>query len=233
MSNLSVIIKSPYFGILLSLVMYIIGLKIAGKLKSPLANPLLIAMILVIAFLKIFNISYEDFNIGGKFISFLIAPATVAMIINLYKNIDLLKKNLLPVIIGVVAGVFTSVLSVYLMSKLFGLDDILRISIVPKSLTTAIGSALSEEYGGIVPITIVCMVITGIGGAVIAPTVMKVAKIKDPIAQGVGIGTTSHAVGTSKAIQMGEIQGAMSGLSIALAGFASVIIIPIIIKLLG
>lgn len=226
------LIKLPYFGILLSLIAYIIGLKIAQLAKNPIANPLLIAMILVIAVLKIFNISFEDFNNGGKYITFLIEPATVAMVINLYKNFDLLKKNAIPVLIGVVAGVLTSVLSVYLMSMLFGLNNELRMSIVPKSLTTAIGSALSGEYGGIVPITIVCMVITGIGGAVIAPTVMKVLKVEDPVAQGIGIGTASHAVGTSKAIQMGEVQGAMSGLSIALAGFVSVILIPIIIKLI-
>lgn len=226
------IIESPYFGILLSLVMYMIGLKIAQKAKTPIANPLLIAMILVIAFLKIFNITFEQYNNGGKYISFLIAPATVAMIINLYKNIELLKKNIVPVLVGVVAGVLTSVLSVYLMSALFGLDNTLRMSIVPKSLTTAIGSAISGEYGGIVPITIVCMVITGIGGAVIAPTVMKTLRIEDPVAQGIGIGTASHAVGTSRALQMGEVQGAMSGLSIALAGFVSVILIPIIVKLI-
>nr|WP_083432115.1 LrgB family protein [Anaerococcus mediterraneensis] len=225
-------IESPYFGILLSLVMYMIGLKVAQKVKTPLANPLLIAMILVIAFLKAFNISYETYNNGAKYISFLIAPATVAMIINLYKNIDLLKKNIVPVLVGVTAGVLTSILSVYLMAKLFGLDNQLRASIMPKSLTTAIGSAISEEYGGIVPITIVCMVISGIGGAVVAPTVMKIVKVEDPVAQGVGIGTTSHAVGTSRALQMGEIQGAMSGLSIALAGFISVILIPIIVRLI-
>ena len=226
------IIESPYFGILLSLVMYMIGLKVAQKVKTPLANPLLIAMILVMAFLKAFNISYETYNNGAKYISFLIAPATVAMIINLYKNIDLLKKNIVPVLVGVTAGVLTSILSVYLMAKLFGLDNQLRASIMPKSLTTAIGSAISEEYGGIVPITIVCMVISGIGGAVVAPTVMKIVKVEDPVAQGVGIGTTSHAVGTSRALQMGEIQGAMSGLSIALAGFISVILIPIIVRLI-
>lgn len=209
-----------------------IGLKVAQKVKTPLANPLLIAMILVIAFLKAFNISYETYNNGDKYISFLIAPATVAMIINLYKNIDLLKKNIVPVLVGVTAGVLTSILSVYLMAKLFGLDNQLRASIMPKSLTTAIGSAISEEYGGIVPITIVCMVISGIGGAVVAPTVMKIVKVEDPVAQGVGIGTTSHAVGTSRALQMGEIQGAMSGLSIALAGFISVILIPIIVRLI-
>ncbi|MDO4778291.1 MAG: LrgB family protein [Tissierellia bacterium] len=229
MTNL---IKSPFFGILLSIIMYLIGLWVAKKIKSPITNPLLIAMVLVIATLKVFKISFEDFNNGGKYITFLIAPATVAMIINLYKNINLLKKNLVPIIVGVVAGVVTSALSVYLMSKLFGLNEIIRMSIIPKSLTTAIGVALSSEYGGIPPITVVCMVITGIGGAVVAPLVMKVLKVEDPVAQGVGIGTTSHAVGTSRALQMGEVQGAMSGLSIALAGFVSVILIPIIIRIL-
>lgn len=229
---MSELIKSPYFGILLSLVTYMIGLKIAGKVKSPFVNPLLIAMILVIIVLKIFNISYEDYNQGGKYITFLIAPATVAMIINLYKNIDLLKKNIVPVLVGVTAGVLTSVLSVYIMAGMFNLDTQLKMSVVPKSLTTAIGTAISAEYGGVVPITIVCMVITGIGGAVVAPLVMKILRVKDPVAQGVGIGTASHAVGTSKALQMGEVQGAMSGLSIALAGFVSVILLPIIIKIM-
>lgn len=230
---MSDLLKSPFFGILLSLVMYSIGVLINKKVKSPITNPLLLAMALTIIFLKITKISYGDFNVGGQYITFLIAPATVAIIINLYKNFDLFIKNFVPVMAGVIAGVFTSVLSVYIMSKLLGLDDVIRTSIVPKSLTTAIGIAISGEYGGIQAITIVCMVITGIGGAVVAPIVMKLVNVTDPVAQGVGIGTSSHAAGTSKAIQMGEVQGAMSGLSIALAGFVSVLVIPLIIKLLS
>lgn len=230
---MSDLLKSPFFGILLSLVMYSIGVLINNKVKSPITNPLLLAMALTIIFLKITKVSYGDFNVGGQYITFLIAPATVAIIINLYKNFDLFIKNFVPVMAGVIAGVFTSVLSVYIMSKLLGLDDVIRTSIVPKSLTTAIGIAISGEYGGIQAITIVCMVITGIGGAVVAPIVMKLVNVTDPVAQGVGIGTSSHAAGTSKAIQMGEVQGAMSGLSIALAGFVSVLVIPLIIKLLS
>lgn len=228
MTNL---IKSPYFGILLSLLAYILALKISKKVKSPLANPLLLSLIFVMAFLKIFNISYTDYNNGGKYISFLIAPATVAMVINLYKNFDLFKKNAFPIFMGILAGVITSVLSAYLLSTAFGLSPELKISMIPKSLTTAIASAVAEEYGGIVPITIIGVMVSGIGGAVIAPSVIKLFRIKDPVAQGVCIGTSSHAAGTSKAIEMGEIQGAMSGLAIALAGFISVILIPIILAI--
>lgn len=230
---MSEMIKSPYFGIMLSIVMYLIGTVISKKLKTPIANPLLIAMILCVAFLKIFNISYDDYNVGGKFITFLIAPATVAMVLNLYKNIELLKKNIIPVFVGVFAGVLTSVLSVFILAKVFGLNKELTLSIVPKSLTTAIGVALAGEYGGISAVAVVCIVITGIFGAVFAPIVMNTLKIKDPVAKGIGIGTTSHAVGTSKAIEMGPVEGAMSGLAIALAGFTSVIVIPILINIFG
>lgn len=230
---MSEMIKSPYFGIMLSIVMYLIGTVISKKLKTPIANPLLIAMILCVAFLKIFNISYDDYNVGGKFITFLIAPATVAMVLNLYKNIELLKKNIIPVFVGVFAGVLTSVLSVFILAKVFGLNKELTLSIVPKSLTTAIGVALAGEYGGISAVAVVCIVITGIFGAVFAPIVMNALKIKDPVAKGIGIGTTSHAVGTSKAIEMGPVEGAMSGLAIALAGFTSVIVIPILINIFG
>lgn len=230
---MSEMIKSPYFGIMLSIVMYLIGTIISKKLKTPIANPLLIAMILCVAFLKIFNISYDDYNIGGKYITFLIAPATVAMVLNLYKNIELLKKNIIPVFVGVFAGVLTSVLSVFILAKVFGLNKELTLSIVPKSLTTAIGVALAGEYGGISAVAVVCIVITGIFGAVFAPIVMNTLKIKDPVAKGIGIGTTSHAVGTSKAIEMGPVEGAMSGLAIALAGFTSVIVIPILINIFG
>lgn len=227
------LIKMPVFGILLALIMYMIGVQINKRIKSPLTNPLLMGMILTIIFLKVTKIPYDDFNVGGSYITFLIAPATVALIINLYKNFNLFIKNIVPVMAGVISGVLTSVVSVFVLSKLLGLDQVITISIVPKSLTTAIGVAISAEYGGIQAVTVVCMVVSGIGGAVIAPSVMKILRVKDPVAQGVGIGTASHAAGTSRAIQMGEVQGAMSGLSIALAGFVSVLILPFLIKLLA
>ena len=222
----------PAFGIVLSIVVYLFYVKIAKKVNHPLFNPLLMSIFTIMAILMIFKIPYESYNEGGKYITFLIAPATVAMIVNLYKNLDLFKKNIIPVLLGVTAGVLTAVISVIIMAKLFGLERSVEMSMIPKSLTTAIGVNLSEEYGGIAGLTVMAIMITGISGGVMAPIVMKVFKVTDPVAKGVGMGTSAHAVGTSRAIEMGEVEGAMSGLSIALAGFVSVILIPILIKLL-
>ncbi|MFL8951962.1 LrgB family protein [Helcococcus kunzii] len=221
------IVKSPVFGIVITLVMYIIALWINKKTKIAALNPLLVSTIFVIIFLLITKIKYEDYNIGGQYITFLIAPSTVALVVNLYKNIDLLKKNLIPIFVGIFAGVITSVLSVFALSKLLGVNKEMLSSIIPKSLTTAIGVAISQEFGGIEVITVFAIIITGIVGAVISPFVFKIFNIKTRVAKGIGLGTAAHAIGTSKAIEMGEVEGGMSGLSIALAGFISVILIPL------
>lgn len=226
------IIKSPFFSISLVIFLWVISVQINKLAKgNPIVNPLLISILLGVVLLKITNISYDQVLVGGKYVTFFIAPATVAMVINLYKNIHLLKENFLAVIIGVFIGVIACVTSVFLLCKLFGLDEKLTVTLLPKSLTTAIGATIAEEYGGYKDIATIAIVLTGVTGAVIAPTVMKVAKIKDPVAKGIGIGTSSHAVGTSKALEMGEVEGAMSGLSIALAGFMTVILMPLLIKL--
>lgn len=221
------IVKSPVFGIVITLVMYIIALWINKKTKIAALNPLLGSTIFVIIFLIITKIKYEDYNIGGQYITFLIAPSTVALVVNLYKNIDLLKKNLIPIFVGIFAGVITSVLSVFALSKLLGVNKEMLSSLIPKSLTTAIGVAISQEFGGIEVITVFAIIITGIVGAVISPFVFKIFNIKTRVAKGIGLGTAAHAIGTSKAIEMGEVEGGMSGLSIALAGFISVILIPL------
>ncbi|QUY65732.1 LrgB family protein [Helcococcus kunzii] len=221
------IVKSPVFGIVITLVMYIIALWINKKTKIAALNPLLVSTIFVIIFLLITKIKYEDYNIGGQYITFLIAPSTVALVVNLYKNIDLLKKNLIPIFVGIFAGVITSVLSVFALSKLLGVNKEMLSSLIPKSLTTAIGVAISQEFGGIEVITVFAIIITGIVGAVISPFVFKIFNIKTRVAKGIGLGTAAHAIGTSKAIEMGEVEGGMSGLSIALAGFISVILIPL------
>ena len=168
---------------------------------------------------------------GGDFIAFFIAPATVAMVLDLYANLETLKKNILPIFVGVGFGtIFSFVLAIFL-SKIFQIDKNLVASLIPQSVTTAIAISLSEEYQGIIGLTAIVVVIRGVSGAVFAPTVMKICRIKDPVAQGVAIGTASHAVGTSQARLMGEIQGAMSGLSIAIAGITAVIIMPLAMKL--
>ncbi|MBS6921885.1 MULTISPECIES: LrgB family protein [Anaerococcus] len=224
-------LDNQYFGIVLSFAAYEIGKWINKKLKTPIANPLLIAILLIIGFLSITGIDYEYYKKGGDFIAFFIGPATVAMVLDLYANLDTLKKNILPILVGVGFGtIFSFVLAIFL-SKIFQIDKNLVASLIPQSITTAIAISLSGEYQGIIGLTAIVVVIRGVSGAVFAPIVMKIFRIKDPVAQGVAIGTSSHAVGTSQARLMGEIQGAMSGLSIAISGITAVIIMPLAMKL--
>lgn len=224
-------LDNQYFGIVLSFAAYEIGKWINKKLKTPIANPLLIAILLIIGFLPITGIDYEYYKKGGDFIAFFIGPATVAMVLDLYANLDTLKKNILPILVGVgFWTIFSFVLAIFL-SKIFQIDKNLVASLIPQSITTAIAISLSGEYQGIIGLTAIVVVIRGVSGAVFAPIVMKIFRIKDPVAQGVAIGTSSHAVGTSQARLMGEIQGAMSGLSIAIAGITAVIIMPLAMKL--
>lgn len=224
-------LDNQYFGIVLSFAAYEIGKWINKKLKTPIANPLLIAILLIIGFLSITGIDYEYYKKGGDFIAFFIGPATVAMVLDLYANLDTLKKNILPILVGVGFGtIFSFVLAIFL-SKIFQIDKNLVASLIPQSITTAIAISLSGEYQGIIGLTAIVVVIRGVSGAVFAPIVMKIFRIKDPVAQGVAIGTSSHAVGTSQARLMGEIQGAMSGLLIAISGITAVIIMPLAMKL--
>lgn len=224
-------LDNQYFGIILSFAAYEIGKWINQKLKTPIANPLLIAILLIIGFLSITGIDYEYYKKGGDFIAFFIAPATVAMVLDLYANIETLKKNIIPIFVGVGSGTILSFIIAMVLSKIFQIDRNLISSLLPQSVTTAIAISLSDEYQGIIGLTAIAVVIRGVSGAVFAPLVMKIFKIKDPVAQGVAIGTSSHAVGTSQARLMGEVQGAMSGLSIAVAGITAVIIMPIAMKL--
>ncbi|WP_461205670.1 LrgB family protein [Clostridium sp. DL1XJH146] len=223
------IINTPLFGIILSIVTFEIGLFISRKIKNEIFNPLLISMILSIAFLLKFNISFEVFNIGGSFISFFLTPATVILAVPLYKKFDIFKSNALPILVGIVVGSFTAIMSVVVLSRLFGVSSDILLSLMPKSITTPIGIELSNKVGGMPSLTATGIAITGIFGAIVSPWVCRVFRINDKVAKGIAIGTSSHALGTTKAIEMGEVEGAMSGVAIGLAGIATVILIPIIL----
>ncbi|ACV29382.1 Inner membrane protein yohK [Anaerococcus prevotii] len=224
---------NSYFGIILSFAAYEIGKWINSKVKKPLANPLLIAILLIIGFLAVTGIPYESYKKGGDFIAFFIAPATVAMILDLYANLDSLKANLVPILVGVLVGSIFSMIIAIILSKVVGFDGQMITSLVPQSITTAIAISLTDEYQGIVALTAMIVVFRGVIGAAMAPSILKICKIKDPVAQGVAIGTASHAVGTSQARQIGKIQGAMSGLSIAVAGIITVILMPLAMVLVN
>lgn len=221
------IINNEVFGLLLTIGVYAFFLKIAEKIKNPFLNPLLLTTLGIIGILVVFKIPLEYYELGGNYIKFFLGPATIVLAIPLYKQLHLLKKHFFPILVGVVVGSITSLVSVYFLSKLVGLKRELIVSLLPKSITTPIGMSVSESYGGIVSLTIAAIVITGILGAITAPIVVKLIGLKSDVAKGIAIGTASHAVGTSKAIEMGETIGAMSGLAIALAGTVTALIMPI------
>jgi predicted murein hydrolase (TIGR00659 family) len=220
------------FGVLLSLITYLSGVWLYRKTKIPVFNPILISTVLIIAVLLIFEIPFETYNAGGQIISFFLAPATVALAVPLYRQFELLKRHLIPILTGVLVGSCTAVVSVILLSKLVGLDGEMLVSLLPKSITTPIGLSISQSTGGNVSITMVAILITGIFGVIICPYIFKIFKIKNKIARGLSIGTASHALGTSKALEMGETEGAMSGLAIGLVGLVTVVIISVIVGFL-
>lgn len=222
---------SIYFGIFLSIFMFYIGIIIFEKLKHPIFHPLLIGVILTISILKIFDISYEEFMNGGKYIHFMLAPVTVLLVVPLYKNIYLLKKNLLPVLGGILVGSLISLISVFILAKVLGLNKEVFISLLPKSVTAGIGMPLASEFGGVSSIAAFAIIFTGILGAMTGDILSKILKINDPVEYGVMLGTAAHAMGTSKAMQKGEKEGAIAGLCICVCGIITVIFFPLVISL--
>ena len=215
--------NSVFFGAVISLVAYEIGILLKKKFKLAIFNPLLIAVICVMAVLMLFHIDYDTYNEGGQYISYLLTPATVSLAVPLYRQIELLKNNIKAVAMGILSGVLASMVGVYILARAFHLNSQLYVTLLPKSITTAIGMGISEELGGIVTITVAAIVITGIIGNMFAEGICKLCKIEHPIAKGLAIGTASHAMGTAKAMEIGEIEGAMSSLSIAVAGLMTVV----------
>lgn len=223
--NLMDFTSSAYFGIALTLICFTFASMIYSKFKSPFLTPVVTALIFIIAILKIFKIPAENYSVGGNMISVMLTPATAVLAVSIYKQLDILKKNLLPVLVGVFVGSLTSVFSVLILCKLFGLENGLTAAMLPKSVTTPIAIELSEQHGGIVSVTVACVMITGIFGAIFSPILIKLFNIKDSVAAGIAIGTSSHALGTSKAIEIGELEGAMSGVSIGVAGLITSLIL--------
>ena len=216
--------QSVFFGVVISLVAYYIGMWLKKKFKLPIFNPLLISIIITIVVLLCTKIDYQVYYDGAKYISYLLTPATICLAIPLYEQVTLLKKQWKAVIGGIVTGVLTSMFCIFVMCLVMGLGHAEYVTLLPKSITTAIGMGVSEELGGYVTITVAVIIISGVFGNIIGDVVCKVFKIKEPIAKGLALGTSSHAIGTAKAMEMGEVEGAMSSLSVAVAGLLTVIV---------
>ena len=220
---MSELFASPFFGIALSIVAFSIGVWIQKKTGLVICNPLIIAIVLVSGVLLLFKIPYESYNEGGSIINMFLAPATSCLAVSVYTRMELLKKNWLPILAGCVAGSLTSMGSVFFLCRLFGLDEAMTYSLVPKSVTTPIAVGIAESHEGISSITVAAVILTGIMGSILAPFLIRIFRVKDSMTAGLAIGACSHAVGTSKAIEIGETEGAMSGLAIGICGIVTVV----------
>lgn len=219
--------ESLFTGVTLSLVAYMIGVFLKKKFKSGIFNPLLISIVITIVVLLVSGVDYEIYNEGAKYLSWLLTPATVCLAIPLYEQWELLRKNYKAVMLGLLAGVVTSLCTVLVLCYVLKLSHEEYVTLLPKSITTAIGMGVSEELGGYVTITVAVIVVTGVIGNILGELICKVFKIEEPISKGLALGCSAHAIGTAKAIEMGKIEGAMSGLAIAVSGILTVVMAPL------
>ena len=224
------VFDTEIFGVILTILFFNIGIYIQKKTNKPIFNPLIVAILGIILFLSITKIPYESYKLGGDRINFFLGPVTIVLAVPLYKQFDLFKKYLLEILIGISCGVVVSFISIKLIGHFTNADVDIINSLIPKSITTPMGISLTKTLNGVEAITVVSIILTGILGAIISPIVFKIGKINNPVAKGIALGTSAHALGTTKALEMGEVEGAMSGLSIGISGIITVILIPIIIN---
>lgn len=221
-----ILTDSVFFGMVLSLTAYKIGYEIQKKYKKVFLNPLLISIIIIVTILLLLDIDYSTYENGSKYLSYFLTPVTVSLAVPLYKQLTVLKQNIAAIIISILMGCFAHAGILIVLAALFGLDDTLLFSLMPKSITTAIALGVTDELGGIQGITVIGVMIAGVSGAVVGPTLLKIFKITEPVAQGLALGSGSHAIGTSKAVELGEVQAAMSSLAIVVTGILTVIVVP-------
>ena len=218
-----IFLQSTTIGVVLSILAYEVGLFLKKKTKLAICNPLLITLILIISFLVSFDVEYESYLKSAQYLNYLLTPTTVCLAIPLYQKLSLLKQNFAAIMISILSGVLSSGFSILAMSMLFGLTHEQYVTLLPKSITTAIGMGMSEELGGVVTITVASIVITGIMGNMCGSQLCQLFKIKHPISKGLALGTSTHAIGTTRAMELGEVEGAMSSLAMAVAGLCTVI----------
>lgn len=216
------LLHSAFFGIILTIGIYYIVEIIKNKIKHPLINSILISDVLIIGILLVFKVDLKDYNMGANYISFLLTPATVCLAIPLYEQLQNLKDNWLAIISGIISGIISSALTIFALALCFNLNHKEYVTLLPKSITAAIGMGISKELSGIVPITVAIIVITGIIGNVLGEVILKRFHINHPVAKGVALGSSAHALGTAKAMELGDIEGAISGLSLAVSGILTV-----------
>ncbi len=232
MTMTDLVSKVSFLGALISILAYLIGLLIQKKTKLSVLSPFIVAVFLVIAFLLFFQVDYEIYNQSAKFLNYLLTPATVCLAIPLYQRLALLKREWKAVLVGIFSGVLANGLGIFVFAHLFRLSHTEYVTLLPKSVTTAISIGISTELGGLITISVAATIITGLSGNMLGPFLCRLFRIHNPVAQGLALGTASHAIGTARAMEMGRTQGAISGLSIALTGLITVLLAPLFARLL-
>lgn len=217
--------SSSFFSITLTLLAFAFSSACQKKWKIALLNPILISALLVILVLKVLGVSNETYQAGCKLLSFLLTPATICLAISFYEQFQKLKGHLFAIVAGVLAGTLCSFCSIYLLCRYFGLNQAMTLALLPKSVTNAIGVALSEEIGGIPAVTTAAIVITGILGNVAGPALCKLFRLKSELARGVALGTSAHVIGTARASEMSRLTGAVSSLSLTIAGIFTTVLL--------
>lgn len=220
--------SASLFAVVLTLCSFEFGLWLQKKTGSPICNPILVAVVVIIVFLKLTGVQYATYQAGSKLFSWFLTPATVCLALPLYEQLQVLKKNGPAIAIGIIGGTVMSLLSILVMCRVFSLDASLTASLLPKSITTAMGIVLSEQMGGIPGITTAVIIITGVLGSVAGTALCKLFRIEGEIAQGVAFGTASHVIGTSRASQLSDLCGAVSSLSLVIAGILTALLCPLI-----
>ena len=223
--------NSMFFYTFLTILFYMIGVFLQKKYKKAWLNPLLISIVFMIIVVLAFRIDYGKYKASTNLLSFFLTPATVCLAVPLYEKLEELKKNVVAILVGIFGGVITSAVCILAVALIFKFDSSLLASFLPKSVTTAIGVGMAEELGGISALTAISIVVTGVFGNIIAEPICKIFKITHPVAIGTAIGTSSHAGGTAKALEIGKTEGAISGLSIAVAGLMTVVVAPLFMKI--
>lgn len=214
---------SLFFGVLVSIFSYWIGTLLKKKLKLAIFNPLLVAIVLTMLLVVLLRVDYESYYAGGQYLSYLMTPVTVCLAIPLYNQLQMLRRNWKAILAGIFAGALTSLLCVLVLALLFHMDHAGYVTLLPRSVTTAIGMPVAEELGGYSTIAAAVIIVTGIFGNIVADGVCRLFRIQEPVAKGVALGTSAHAIGTVRAMEMGETEGAMSSLAICVSGVMTVI----------
>lgn len=221
--------SSTFFAVALTVTAFCIGAACQKKWKKAVFNPILIGAGLVMLALYALDVPVDVYQQGCKALSFLTTPATICLAIGCYEQLQRLKKHLPAILLGVTGGTLASLLSVWLLSQAFGFSQELTVSLLPKSVTSAIGVVLSQQAGGVGALTTAVIIITGILGNVFGPLLAKLFRLEDPISQGVSYGTAAHVIGTSRATEISALTGAVSSLSLTLAGLITTVLLSFLI----